>query len=792
MTKLSLAFDVLTRGAPQAEDHITRVGNASEHAGHKVEKTGGAMRLLGSTFTSASNQALGPLQEIADKFDIIERAGESATTKVGGRLLGLGAAGLGAGSFLSTLASREVQGGQQLRAAIEQSGHDYEDFAENIEKVVKSGEHFGYQNATTLDALNRLTITTHNPAEALRDLAVAQDVATAKHVDLARAAEIVGLTFNGSTRAGKQFGLQLEDTKKAAADLSSAQRAVATANDHVTAAQQSYNDKLAVYRQTLSPTLSQLQSLYRSHQDLTKAQHDQAAAADRLKTAQDKASQAADAGARNVAKLAAVTKGQAEAAADSFSGHLRAVGADIEGWAAKVGENYGGAINTISLGTIAVGTLIETGVLPKLGALIGRLGLTGTAFETLRDVEIATTAEGAAAVEAGAAKEILALQGVTAAEGEVGLAAGGMSASMLGAFGAMAAGAAGLATEVVLPLADVVAVAQESWKRISAIKDLFDGNFGPLNKLTNPTGADLGIGERGLPKLPPLQLHPRGVQTDDAYDAKTSATLQQQLDNYGKRSTQSVGEAAKRTAAAQQKAIEDNIEKWRKAMGLEAPANAILKAAADEAARAAKQAAVDAATAVRDRVKAEFDNAKRLLNDVMGQAKQLRESIAGSLVQGSQILDVFGTGPNLNANHAFGSGADFERVKKFFEDRLTRLRRFATEINVLVHKGLDPAIVAQIAQAGLEQGGRLADALSGSTKGQLGEINNLNRQVTTIADSAGRRVSDVQYREQIAAAKKTNDILSKQLTEANAHLRVISRTKPSVVDARAQAFLLRS
>lgn len=790
MTKLSMAFDLLTRGAPEAAGHLDHVGNASERAGHKVEKTGGSMRLLASTFTSASNQALGPLQEIADKFEVIERAGESATTKVGGKLLGLGAAGLGAGSFLSTLASREVQGGNQLRAAIEQSGHDYEGFAEDIEKAVKAGEHFGYQNATTLDALNRLTITTHNPTEALRDLAVAQDVAVTKHVDLSRAAEIVGLTFNGSTRAGKQFGLQLEDTKKAASDLTSAQRAMAAANDHVTSAQQSYNDKLAVYQQTLKPTLGQQQALFRSHQDLVKAQHDQAAATDRLKSAQDKASASADAGARNVAKLAAVTKGQAEAAADSFSGHLRAAGATIEGWAAKVGENYGSAINTISLGTIAVGTLVETGLLPKLGKMVGGLGATGTAFRRLRDVEVVTSAEGAAAVEAGAAKEIVALEGVTAAEGEVGLAAGGMSASVLGAFGAMAAGAAGLAVDVVLPLADVVAIAEQAWKRISAVKDLFHGDFGPLNKLSNPGGADLGYGERGLPKPPPYVRH--DVQTDDVYDAKTSATLAQKIDAAASRSHQAVTSAAQRTAEAQKKGREQSMADWMKAMGLGDPANSITQAAAAEAAKAAKQAAVDAATVARDAIKAQFDNAKSVLNDVMGQAKQLRESIAGSLVQGAQILDVFGTGPNLNANHAFGSGADFERVKKFFEDRLTRLKRFAAEINALVHKGLDPAIVAQIAQQGLEQGGRLADALSGSTKGQLGQISSLSGQVTSIADSVGKRVSDVQYRDQIAAARKTNDILSKELKEANLHLRVISRAKPSPVDQRAEAYRIGS
>jgi hypothetical protein len=771
VARLSTAFDILTRGADKAASDIDHVGNSSEKTSGKIEKVGRTARLLGSTFTGASNQALGPLQEIADKFDVIERAGASATTKIGGKLLGLGAAGLGAGSFLSTLASREQQGSQQLQASIAAVGKSYEDFAPQIEAAVKAGEHFGNQNATTLDALNRLTLTTHDPTEALKDLAVAQDVAAAKHVPLQKAAEIVGLVFNGSARSGKQFGLQLEQITGVQQALTKAQHDSATASERVKTAQENYNDKLAVYQQTVKPTLAQQQALYRAHEAVGKAQDEASKAAGRLKTAQEKANDSTAAGARNVAQLARVTKGQGEAAADSFAGHMRALGARVEGTAAQIGEKYGSAINTISLGTIAVGTLIETGFLPKLGSLIGGLGRTGAAFEALRDVEVTTSAEGAAAVEANAVKAEAAMAAEGAAAEGLGAKLKLLAGSALGIPG-LAVGASALAFDKLGKYAH----AHPKGFTGAATKDnpLLNAVFGD-----HPNGPDPI--DNSLLNTP--GLHPHGVQTDDAYDAKTSATLGQRLASVGQRA------AAIAKSQAKKPTPDQSFEDWMKLMGLD-PANAKDSAAAADAAKAAKQAAVDAATAIRDQIKAQVDAAKDLLRDVVQQSAELRKSIHDSITTGSQITDVFGTGPNLNANHAFGDGSNFNAVKRFFEDRLTKLRRFAAEINALVHKGLDPAIVAQIAQAGLDQGGRLADALAGSSKSELGQINSLNSQVNKIADSAGRRVADVQFKEQIAADKKNTDRLEKQLVFANNHLRVLTREKPgAATDQRAQAFM---
>lgn len=808
MANLAAAFDVLTTGADKAASDIERVGKASEHTGGKVSKLGSSARLLGSTFVGASNQALGPLQEIADKFDVIERAGEHATSKISGKLLGLGAAGLGAGSFLSTLASREKGAEQQLHAAIEATGKSYEDFEGQIASAIRSGEHFGSQASTTMDALNRLTLTTHNPTLALKDLAYAQDVAAAKHVPLQKAAEIVGLVFNGSTRAGKQFGLQLESTTGAVAALTTAQHAAVSASDRVKTAQQTYNDKLAVYNQTLKPTLAQQIALFRSHQDVAKAQDAAAKAAARLKTAQDKATAAAGAGQRNVDKLR-ILHGQAAGAADTFSGHLRALGARIEDTAGKAGEKYGTAINTISLGTIAVGTLIETGLFPKLGGLVRKLGTTGKAFEVLRDVEIVSSAEGAAGIQAAVVKNEAAL-----AEQDAAVVAS--TGKVKGLFGMLS----GLGLTAGIVLAGVGVAIDEAMNRRSLDKGL-KGTVEELKlaETTAKTAADFltaqaaavdaarGLGVTAGKAAGTFVFDPKansdkvaaGIQIlTDAGRANfgglgggsaSDRDIERQFQKGVLPGTSSAAAAAggKKVGKA---AGDATLQAFLDAIGGGKAANAVVAQAAAEAAKAAKQAAIDTATAMRDAVKDQFDQAKSVLRDVLAQSLQLRQSISSALVQGAQITDVFGTGPNLNANHAFGKGQDFNSVKRFFEDRLRRLRRFAAELSALVHKGLDPAVVAQIAQAGVDQGGRLADALSGSSKAQLGEVNRLNRGITQIADSAGKRVADVQFKAQIASDKKNTELLGKKLDLANRHLSAISGKKISLVDQAAQAFLL--
>jgi hypothetical protein len=442
MADKRLVFEILARDS--ASKALADVGTAAEKTGKQVGKVGEetekgadrgrkALGLLSSTFVSSSAGALGPLQEIAEKFSVIGEASETASSKSAKRLIGIGAAATGAGAFLSSLASRDEEAQNRLKAAIEASGHSFANYKEKLEKAIKAGEHFGNQASTTSDALNRLTITTHSPEEAFKALSTAQDVAAAKGISLSKAAEVVGLTFNGSTRAGKQFGLKLEDIKKVSNELAAAQKGLTGANDKVAASQLAYTQKLAVYQQTAKPTLATQQSLFNSHNALIKAQEADKAAKERLTEAQKKANEATHAGEDNVAKLAAVVKGQGEASADSFSGHLRALGARIENTGASLGKDLGGALTAIGPVLLGVGVIIETGMIQKLGGLIlaaGKSGLSLIGFGTVATeqsgiVALALNAEATAADES-AARMILAFE---AESGAAATSAAGIAAS---------------------------------------------------------------------------------------------------------------------------------------------------------------------------------------------------------------------------------------------------------------------------------------------------------------------------------------------------------------------------
>ena len=308
--------------------------------------------------------------------------------------------------------------------------------------------------------------------------------------------------------------------------------------------------------------------------------------------------------------------------------------------------------------------------------------------------------------------------------------------------------------------------------------------LGKLAPLAGPVGIALGL-EQGLQYLNNNVINPDGPRSADELFARavaqasaTPSSPQSSLTDQRKRQLQNdlnsddpkvaararAALAAAKAAAASLNTATDQVKTSS------AGANNAISTAAATAAAAAKQAGIDAATALRDSAKANFDQAKQILDDVLAKAKALRDQIGQSLIQGSQITDVFGSGTNLNGNHAFGSGADFDKVKRFFERRLSQLRHFAAELKTLLKQGLDPEIVAQIANAGLEQGGRLADALSGAGTAKLGQINSLNKQIAGTALGTGQAVADRQFTAQINSARANAAFLGRKVDTTNAIL----------------------
>jgi hypothetical protein len=764
MAKLELAFDILAKD--HASQTLDKVGNAAQRTGEKVEHSSNraskSFGLLGKTFATSSAGALGPLQELTDKMEVFQQATEQGGSKVGGHLLGLGLAATAAGSFIESLHSREQSALQQLQASIATTGHSYEDFAEDVEKAVKSGEHFGNQASITVDALNRLVVTTHNPEEAFKDLSVAIDIAATKHVPLAKAAEQVGLIFNGSTRAGKQFGLKLEDVKAATQGLTTAQHASLSATKAAKDAQTTYAEKLDLWNNSATHTRAQAFALRDAHTRMLEAQDKASAAAARLKTAQEKANDASEAGARNVAKLAAVVKGQGAAAADTFTGHLKELGAEIEDTLGAQGK-LGGTLVTVGILGSGLGALIQSGVIGKIG---GSLAGLATKFGILRDVEVTTSAQGAAAIEVNAAAGSAAM----VAEGDVAIAtAGRVRTAFLGLVASLPLLGVGAFPDLKKPTDPTGKLSKDQFQEFLGLQ----GKGANAGKLST---EDLKAIQTYLLAAKHLNGSLANILGDvtailgsrGAFDAVLSPKANDadsDNPNVATRAQTAAAKALSGTKKTGAKAGTDSGDAYLKAL--------LAQISSDQAASAARDAAVKNAQSMVDAVSGVFEKSKNRLQALVSESLSLRSSVTSALQGGSALTDVFGSSPDLNANGAFGRQNNFGRVRDFLQKRVALDRKFVLELRALIKQGLDPSLVAQIAQAGPDAGQRIAEAILSGGKGGIGQVNSLERQIASLANTTGKSVADQHYAKQIAEQRRTTEVLGEQLRRANNHLAAI-------------------
>ncbi|MFH8717232.1 phage tail tape measure protein [Streptomyces zaomyceticus] len=85
--------------------------------------------------------------------------------------------------------------------------------------------------------------------------------------------------------------------------------------------------------------------------------------------------------------------------------------------------------------------------------------------------------------------------------------------------------------------------------------------------------------------------------------------------------------------------------------------------------------------------------------------------------------------------------------------QLVAAKQFAAQLATLRKKGVRADLIAQIAQAGVEQGGAAAAALASASSGQIKQINDTQKQLVAAADKAGATAGDAMYGAGIQAAK---------------------------------------
>jgi len=195
-----------------ASKTVKGVGDAAESTASRVS---GAVSRMGGAIGGDMGTILGRVS------DGLEAAGGKADTSAK-KLSAVGGVALATGLALQQMASGDVEAQNKLENAVTNTGKAYDDYADRVSGAVESSVRFGVTDGEVKDALTRLTDATKDPAKALDDLAVAQDLAAAKGVSLSDAATMIGKAHNGSAKVFKEFGIEVGKNADGTADYEGA------------------------------------------------------------------------------------------------------------------------------------------------------------------------------------------------------------------------------------------------------------------------------------------------------------------------------------------------------------------------------------------------------------------------------------------------------------------------------------------------------------------------------------------------------------------------------------------
>jgi hypothetical protein len=186
------ASKTMSETASNAEKATSRIGGAFSQIGG----------MIGGEFGAVLN----------DVGEGINRIGESASKMSTQMIIGGGAV-TAVGVAMMKMGAADKEASDQLKQAIEASGNSWESYKEDIETTVKSQETFGHSAVDTQDALRKMTTATGDPQKALNNMAVAADLAAAKHISLSDAADLVDRVLSGKGgKALAQFGITMQNT----------------------------------------------------------------------------------------------------------------------------------------------------------------------------------------------------------------------------------------------------------------------------------------------------------------------------------------------------------------------------------------------------------------------------------------------------------------------------------------------------------------------------------------------------------------------------------------------------
>jgi phage-related protein len=367
-----------------ATGSIDAVGAAGEKSSGRLRAAFGQ---VGHSLTAAFGPAFEPITEIMDKFEGLNLSTGKIKENVGKSFLAVGGAATVAGTMITTMSDKDKIAMRQLQNSVKNAGGNWDEYREKTEEVVKHQEHFGHDAVDTQKALTGLVTKTKDVKGSYENMQVVADLAAQKNISLSAAGAIVGKVMTGNTRTLKQFGISQDDVNKALDTGATKAKMVAqqTALDAVA------NDKAKIailktrdaHIQELISTTKNKDEQGKLRDELAKDREARSKLSDNM--AQNK-SKAADlkkeikdlttgthAGDAATKLLADKLKGQASAAADTFTGKMKAAKARIEDFVGEVGQKVGPALQVAGPAMMGLGAVIESGIIGKIGKGITKI-----------------------------------------------------------------------------------------------------------------------------------------------------------------------------------------------------------------------------------------------------------------------------------------------------------------------------------------------------------------------------------------------------------------------------------
>src|SRR4051812_18219823 len=187
-----------------------------------------ATRALNVVITGDSKGIGVAARETEGHFRAIQRS-----AKITGQAVRIGFGIAAAGTLVgvaalkkSAEAAKEAEASHaRMAAQLKASGVSYRAHAREIDNVIqKTSRLAGLDDEDLQDAFTNIVRSTGSVSKGLRGIGLAADIARAKHIDVARAGQLVGKVASGNVTALARYGIQIDKNSTSQQALAELQR----------------------------------------------------------------------------------------------------------------------------------------------------------------------------------------------------------------------------------------------------------------------------------------------------------------------------------------------------------------------------------------------------------------------------------------------------------------------------------------------------------------------------------------------------------------------------------------